>query len=349
MFLQAYASANLSDSVPNKNIRTALIVVHGLSGDANEYFCTALDALGQTKDLLVIAPWFGDEQLTSEEWGGAVPSGLGSTHWTTSNWMSGGIASPKPAKFTSSFDALDAVVERLTDGAAFPSLSRVVVSGFSAGGQMVNRYAWAMGADPSPTVAFAFSDPGTYLYLDPTRPAASCIPLRDTGAAANCSAYAAPDAADCPAYDSWKYGLADLPASGYRSLARFAGDAAAAAAQTARFARRGLRLLLGAADSCNCNTAGFANPAACLARGACTPSAAGACCDTFPDSTAANALSVGCEAMLQGSSRLQRGLLYAEHLRRQGAALEVAVEPGMGHDAGGFYRSEALSRWVAGG
>jgi hypothetical protein len=78
--------------------------------------------------------------------------------------------------------------------------------------------------------------------------------------------------------------------------------------------------LLGNADAYYC-AAGFENPKeVCFPQTltgvpVCSNSVAGSrCCDTFPDGTD-NAHAVGCAAALQGSNRLQRGLLYAAHLR----------------------------------
>jgi hypothetical protein len=54
------------------------------------------------------------------------------------------------------------------------------------------------------------SDPGTYMYFDPTRPAASCRPLFDTGSKHNCASFTEPSAAEktaCDAYDGLSNGL----------------------------------------------------------------------------------------------------------------------------------------------
>ena len=113
-------------------------------------------------------------------------------------------------------------------------------------------------------------------------------------------------------------------------------------AATARFCGKDVRFILGAEDACNCNSPGFANAPACFPSGGaltCAPSAAGGpgCYDTYPDATSSNALDVGCEAMAQGTNRLQRGLLYVQHLNRSfptraAGPFSATVVPGMGHD-----------------
>ena len=80
--------------------------------------------------------------------------------------------------------------------------------------------------------------------------------------------------------------------------------------------------------------------------------AAAACCDTWPDAST-NVLDVGCAAMLQGSSRLQRGLLFAQHLRSlfpqppaAGPAWpRVGLFPGA-HDKAALYASALFRAWA---
>ena len=113
-----------------------------------------------------------------------------------------------------------------------------------------------------------------------------------------------------------------------------------------RFARKDIQLISGAADACNCNTDGYENSAYCYPTPAlaCKPDAFGGdgCCDTWPDATTSNALDTSCEAMVQGSNRLQRGLLYAQHLnrvfpRRDLGPYVAQTVPAMGHNNSALY------------
>jgi hypothetical protein len=76
--------------------------------------------------------------------------------------------------------------------------------------------------------------------------------------------------------------------------------AAALAAAVADFPYRDVRYLLGTSDVCNCNYADYVNDETdCFPDDAtCTPNDDGGdgCCDTYPDSTTSNALSVTCVA-----------------------------------------------------
>ena len=115
----------------------AVIWIHGLSGDANSYFCTGMAAVqahaGATQSTLSIAPWFGNEQVTREQWVSANQSSANesddvSAYWSSSRWLTGGNNSPSPARYTTSFDALDAIFEALVSlkvSGRLPSLNVV--------------------------------------------------------------------------------------------------------------------------------------------------------------------------------------------------------------------------------
>ena len=176
IFIPLYSSHALnSDAAPNDKVTTALIFIHGLSGAANTYFCTgAASAIG--RDVIVIAPWFGDEQVNGTDWGTSAQDSSSSAYWSTSRWMYGGDTSPGgplPARWTTSFDAMDAIIANISTLQLFPNLRQVTVVGFSAGSQYTLRYAFASpvggasGAGSSNVhVRFIVSDPSSYLYLD---------------------------------------------------------------------------------------------------------------------------------------------------------------------------------------
>ena len=118
--------------------------------------------------------------------------------------------SPSPARFTTSFDAIDATVAWMR-ASHTASLERVSLVGFSAGAQLLSRWAFFSSvATAGANVTAVVSDPSSYMYLDGRRPASACSSLRDTGPAHFCTTFAAPDAAACPGFDNYKYGLTDL-------------------------------------------------------------------------------------------------------------------------------------------
>jgi len=205
------------------------------------------------------------------------------------------------------------------------------------------------------------SDPSSYLYLDGRRPSSACSPPRNTGDAWACSQFATPSAeASCDdTYDDYKYGLAHLEqqTSNLYLATRYAANASALEAAVAAFPHRDVRYLLGTQDACNCNAEAYANDAGCypdgVAASGCSPNAHGAalhghgCCDTYPDSTSENALSVTCASNLQGSNRLQRGrnfLSYINELAPE-AAPTVASFVG-GHNASAMIFSAELASWA---
>ena len=142
VFLPVYSTQSLT--APDANVTHAVVWIHGLSGDANTYFCDgAHGARDYSSSTVTVAPWFGNEQVSKEQWTG---SGTGvSSFWGTSRWLTGGNNSPSPSRFTTSFDALDAVYLALAGSGQFPNLRAVTFAGYSAGAQLVSR--WALFTD----------------------------------------------------------------------------------------------------------------------------------------------------------------------------------------------------------
>ena len=113
--------------------------------------------------------------------------------------------------------------------------------------------------------------------------------------------------------------------------------------------RKDVRFIFGARDVCQCNILGYKNrPDACYHSDAqCSPNVYGGtidghtCCDTWPDTTTSNLCAHTCEAMLQGSNRLQRGINYVAYLRQLSGNAE---RPRMGFFEGGHNNSGFPSR-----
>lgn len=97
----------------------------------------------------------------------------------------------------SSFSVIDRIYELLSDRARYPKLKHILLCGFSAGGQVVNRYV-AVGKFKRCDhleYSFAVGAPSTYLYVDGRRPAAD-------------GSFRVPAPA-VPGYDSWHLGLGE--------------------------------------------------------------------------------------------------------------------------------------------
>jgi hypothetical protein len=241
-FAPLFASASLNpQSRRSVNVQQAVVFVHGAAGDANVYFCdgyaAAKTATGSVGSVLVIAPWFGNTQVSAVEWtgqaavGGANVSAFYASGHSGVGWLGGGDNTASVPS-TTSFDVLDGIVNALGAARAegrFPNLQRVVINGFSAGGQMVSR--WAVFSPPvfygALPVRVIAADGSSYMYLDGKRPVLSCSPLLDTGVNHTCHEFAVPTSvtAPCAGYDQYKYGL-QVAAAAQSSmyLARFEED-----------------------------------------------------------------------------------------------------------------------------
>jgi hypothetical protein len=176
------------------------------------------------------------------------------------------------ANFTSvaAFTVLDDLYDSLTAAGVYPSLRRISYVGFSAGGQMVNRYAWAtergrrvskevppppksrfqFDEDKTPSVVkvietdldkvpvrFVVSDASSYVYFDNTRPALTCRDNRNTGSKHNCSSFVETTADSCNQFNVWKYGTVVLPGAqdGVSYLQSLAGSPSKVAAHTEHY------------------------------------------------------------------------------------------------------------------
>ncbi|MBV9824291.1 MAG: alpha/beta hydrolase [Alphaproteobacteria bacterium] len=210
-------------SKPLPDVTHAVIVVHGAHRAAAPLF-NGVIAMAPGPSTLIIAPQF---LIAKDVAAHAVPDNVlrwGNGHWATAGDASGPIA-------VSSYDAMDTLLATLGDRSRFPSLRRVVFAGFSAGGQLTQRYA-AVGHGPEIlsrsgiALRFVVGSPGSYLYLNPGRPAGP------------------PQAATCPEYDQWPHGLGGgLPR--YPEKAARLGEAAL----EQRYARLDLVYLVGTRDN----------------------------------------------------------------------------------------------------
>lgn len=367
VFAPLFASVSLSDSTtPNENITHAAVYIHGLSADANIYFCDALAAVKATgiENALVVAPWFGNAQATAADWvSGGDPSYV-SAYWNTARWVSGGNNSPEPKKYTTTFDILDhlmAELARLKTVGKFPNLKRITVNGFSAGAQLASRWALfsshAHSVDPV-VVRTVVADGSSYVYLDGTRPSPSCTPSTDTGVEHTCNSFEAPNASLCPEYNQYKYGIDISQTESNLYLDSFkANSSLITTAIKAYLASDQVRFLFGDQDVCNCNTEGYENRQSQICyplNTSCSPNQFGgtlngtACCDTYPDTLTDNALAVGCESLLMGTNRLQRGINYMMYLNQlRSSDITYGFFNG-GHSNAAFYASDLFKQWVYG-
>jgi hypothetical protein len=216
-------------SQPLPGMHRVVVVIHGYNRNAADYARNMM-ALSPPADTLVVAPQFlAPEDIAAHHLPDAV------LRWHHELWSGGGAADGPTAMST--FAVLDAVIVKTADRTIFPNLSQIVVAGFSAGGQVVQRYAIvgrseAALARPGLAMRYIVGSPSSYAYFSNERP-------RSDGA------FAAFDGAPaCPEYNRWKYGFAgDLPP--YVAAAAAPG----VAALERRFAERDIVYLVGANDN----------------------------------------------------------------------------------------------------
>lgn len=159
---------------PQPGITRAVLIFHGLLRNADDYFAAGLAAQKSAgaagANAIVIAPQF---LATTDIPAHKLPANtLG---WPVDGWA-GGEPATTPAPL-SGFDAVDAILARLADRSLFPKLETVIIAGFSAGGQIVQRYAVVGNGEAALTrsgiaIRYVVSDPSSYLYFTAERPVA---------------------------------------------------------------------------------------------------------------------------------------------------------------------------------
>jgi pimeloyl-ACP methyl ester carboxylesterase len=286
---------------PNPAITRALVIVHGASRDADNYFRTGLAAAflaGALDNTIVIAPRFASN-------GGSCADKLdaGEINWPCSgdSWRSGGAAAGGNLR---SYDLTDEILRKLARRNVFPNLNVIVVAGHSAGGQYVNRYQMANQVHEKlgVPVLYITSNPSSYGYMDATRPNdnAWSVSARAPGYVPAPTDHALFGAfsgrRDCTTYNKWPYGFESR--SGYTAAIRDEQ-------LKKQFASRPETYLLGELDILPLG--GF---------------------------------DASCSAMAQGPTRLARGEAYAKYAEKLGAHHTLTIVPLCGHNARCMFTAE---------
>ncbi len=292
--LPYYRSHDFATS--NAAIQNLVLVMHGNGRDPDSFF-SVVAGLAYARDpvhTLVVAPWM---QCTDDA---PVATDLS---WSCGGWIDGNRALGTPRPLTTSYGAIDSLV--VAAKAAFPSITRVTIVGYSAGAQVVNRYlAGSTEADRTPaiTTRFVVGSPSSYLYFDDRRLVQAAVCPDMAGCTVDATSFASPfyDAAACPAYDQYKYGLEAGSPTGY--LANLIAGGTTVADLTARYVSRKVVYVLSTNDDKD-----------------------------------VGGVDTSCEANAQGPSagsfRLQRGLTYHRYVDLLlGATHRVVVVPVCAHD-----------------
>ena len=178
----------------NPQTKYAVIWIHGMHGassDSVQGLRKRLTGMKNGNSVYCIAPSF----MESRHLNNPVMEGK-TLLWDRQNWRGGGKASN--GNGISSFTVIDLICSELSDRKKYPRLRHILIAGFSAGGQFVNRYI-AIG---KPTEAegirysFAVGAPSTYLYIDKRRFSRGSFRLPRTRN---------------KTYNQWRNGLEKLP------------------------------------------------------------------------------------------------------------------------------------------
>lgn len=160
---------------------TAAILIHGwggglrLTGDVEPFAAALAKAVGPSNTApYVVSPLFPRRRILVKNgikddgravWNDSWGRDLSKHGKPDDDWRGGGDAAGVKL---SSFDVVDAILLALGDKERYPALKRVIVTGFSAGGQFVGRYV-AVGKGfvrDGVEVRYAAMAPSTELRLD---------------------------------------------------------------------------------------------------------------------------------------------------------------------------------------
>jgi len=286
---------------------------------------------------------------------------------------------------SNSFAVLDAIASFVKQRASFfgAELSSLTFSGFSAGGQTIQHwlpFTNMMNIMGNTSVNFIIGSPGSYTYYDSLRPSLSC---RTSDASTTryhtCDSFEEPNVtvlehlygeqadiynkSNCNFFNEFRYGM-DLGSmvNLSQSVTRFRNlDSNEKQARLQNLSNMSVSLLLGLHDVCNCNTYGYDNEAVddykvcfpelsknerqCFSNFMIASNYEG-CCDTQP-AASSNAADGRCQALAQGTNRLQRGINFWHYT----AQFFGVGKPPWGidffsgaHDFVAFYVSDAYQR-----
>ena len=200
--------------VRNAHITRLLVMVHGKNRDADHYFSTAMAAAFLAHDMadtVVVAPFMASSH---PDCGDPVTPPQLDFSCVGDSWRAGAAAVNDPQ--LTSFDFVDAILRKAATSGVFPNLRRIVVAGHSAGGQFTLRYAMSnkLHDELAIELSYVVANPSSYPWPDTARP----LPVDDAhpGVAEQAWGdelpharfkYGAVDAAQCPDFNHWPFGL----------------------------------------------------------------------------------------------------------------------------------------------
>lgn len=191
----------ISDEVEKTQVEHAFVIVHGKLRDGDYYWETMNKVVRRAKEAkypgsdhesIIIAPQLFSTVFNSGQY---TPRQLA---WGDLNaWQAGSVATHPSGTKSSAMDALDALLDDVSDTEKYPKMKNVTIVGHGGGGQLVQRYA-AVGKDPPShiSVRYIHGDASSCAYFTTDRPI-----MRDEDTAPG----------SCRFYNTWRYGFDQFP------------------------------------------------------------------------------------------------------------------------------------------
>nr|ABI14289.1 hypothetical protein [Pfiesteria piscicida] len=290
----------------SKSVKTVVIGLHGAGRNGDNYFqwiTGAMQNAGLQDDVAVLVPVFADYECTAASWTGKTKYTGDAVKWShsTRQWVFG-QKSDRQGDWhgISSYQVIDDVLRYAE--MRYRRLSKIIVTGFSAGAQMGLRWSIFSPQGLSGTsitgvpMTIILGSPSSVTYLTPARPAVSCRGP-DVTVDDNCTDFVEPDEAHYKTchdhWDDYPFGIegigdGDMPPGSIRAdvteyLRQYIKhDSLLQQTLIERFASKDIVFQFGDTDTKKCGHGTCAND---------------------------------CAAMLEGNNRLQRGINYMWHLK----------------------------------
>ncbi|RPG64422.1 MAG: hypothetical protein CBE50_001345 [Flammeovirgaceae bacterium TMED290] len=191
----------------NNNVKRLVIVLHGRTRTAEQRQNAIIQAANTENtylETLIISPHFiGSQELAAHN--------LDNNHlyWQDKEWMEGGLSSssgsyPREESF-SSFEVMDDIISQIIYSENFPNLAQIILTGFSGGGQFMNRYASSNRIqekfEDENNIVFKYlvAAPSSFMYFNDER--------RVEGTT---DQFEKPSVPNCATYNNYKYGPVNM-------------------------------------------------------------------------------------------------------------------------------------------
>jgi hypothetical protein len=165
-----------------------------------------------------------------------------------------------------SYDILNQIISRVGNTNYFPNVKKIILFGFSAGAQMLQRYALVPKLDTVNAfvrLSFVISDPSSYVYFTNERPTGDGkgfnIPdsswmkseWNSSSGDGNSSWITTWDPA-CAKFNNWRFGFDNVIGYAREYFNKFDYSSAISA-----YSKRDITYLIGREDTCNCKLNAF--------------------------------------------------------------------------------------------